>query len=78
MKYEYFDPTTKQRVTLPKSSFFKKRTCEHEMVPLIRDVKGRVLHNTQGDTIQYVCRKCGELGKIEFWEFDGWGYRKDN
>ena len=55
--------------------FSKKMTCKHEMVPLIREEKGQILHNIQGDTIQYVCRKCGKLGDTTFWEFEGWGYR---
>lgn len=75
MEYRYFIPRSQQEVSLPQSSFFQKLFCKHENVPLIREKKNQLIHNIRGDTIQYVCCKCGKLGGLDFWEFEGMGYR---
>lgn len=74
-EYNYFIPSTKKQVSLPKSSFVKKIFCKHKMVPLIRMEKQAMIHCLRGDTIQYVCTKCGKLGDTELWEYEGVGYK---
>jgi hypothetical protein len=74
-EYNYFIPSTHQQVSLPKSSLLKKIFCNHDMVPLIRNEKDSIILCISGDTIQYVCTKCGKLGSTEFWEFEGMGYK---
>ena len=78
-EYEYryplfFSKHPYQEVTIPESSIVTKLFCKHEMVPLVRKKKG-ALSPISGDQIQFVCCKCGKLGRITFWEYEGMGYR---